>query len=208
MDLAASARDDVQMAYAFLHAGIHMRDAGAYNDDLKACQLGLIKLGEAPAAPGKAEATAWLHAESARALAAMGHSKAAERSLKTAREWQPATIYDDADMEHGASSVYFLLGRLDTAERFAASSVHKWSAEGASRREGVAADIALATIHTQTGQTDAAALAQRAIAGVAPLRSLRTRRVKLAPLVEALDARPDSTSRDLAHRARQLAGSA
>jgi tetratricopeptide (TPR) repeat protein len=208
MDFAASADNHVQMASAFWHAGIHMRDAGAYNDDLKACQLGLIKLGEAPESPQAAEATAWLHAESARAFAAMGHSKEAERSLKTAREWQPTTIYDDADMEHGAASVYLLLGRLDTAQRFAVSSVRKWSTEGTSRREGVAADMALATIHTQAGQSNAAALAERAIAGMAPLQSLRTRRVKLAPLITALDARADSTSRDLAHRARQLAGSA
>jgi hypothetical protein len=76
---------------------------------------------------------------------------------------------------------------------------------GTSRREGVLSDISLATIHTQTGQSNAGELAQRAIAGVAPLRSLRTRRVKLAPLVEALDTRPDSTSRELAYRARQLA---
>lgn len=205
MDLAAAAGDHVQMAAAFWHAGIHMRDAGAYNDDLKACQLGLIKLGEAPDSLAAAETTAWLHAESARALAAMGHSKAAEQSLKTAREWQPATIYDAADMEHGAASVYLLLGRLDTDQRFAVNSVRKWSTEGTSRREGVAADMALATIHTQAGQSNAAALAERAIAGMAPLQSLRTRRVKLAPLIKALDARADSTSRDLAHRARQLA---
>ncbi|MGH3972920.1 MAG: helix-turn-helix domain-containing protein [Pseudonocardiaceae bacterium] len=208
MDFAAGAGDYVQMASAFWHAGIHMRDAGAYNDDLKACQLGLIKLGEALESPQAAEVTAWLHAESARAFAAMGHSKEAERSLKTAREWQPTTIYDDADMEHGAASVYLLLGRLDTAQRFAVSSVRKWSAEGTSRREGVAADMALATIHTQAGQSNAAELAERAIAGMAPLQSLRTRRIKLAPLIKALDARADSTSCDLAHRARQLAGSA
>ncbi|MGH3674008.1 MAG: hypothetical protein ACRDSH_25790, partial [Pseudonocardiaceae bacterium] len=152
--------------------------------------------------------TAWLHAESARAFAAMGHSKEAERSLKTAREWQPTTSYEDADMEHGAASVYLLLGRLDTAQRFAANSVRKWSTEGISRREGIAADIALATIHTQARQSNANALAQRAITGMAPLQSLRTRRIKLAPLIKALDTRPDSTSRDLAHRARQLAGSA
>src|ERR671917_155522 len=103
-------------------------------------------------------------------------------------------------MEHGAA-VYVLLGRLDTAQRFAVNSVRKWSTEGPSRREGVAADMALATIHTQAGQSNAAALAERAIAGIAPLQSLRTRRVKLAPLIKALDARADSTSRDLAHHA-------
>jgi transcriptional regulator with XRE-family HTH domain len=208
MDLAARAGDRVQMASAFWHAGIHMRDAGAYNDGLKACQLGLIKLGEAPDAPGAAEAAAWLNVESARVSAAMGYSDAAERSLKAARKWQPATAYDLADMECVTSYVYLWLGRLDTAERFASNSVRHWTAEGTSRREGVLADIALATIHTKTNQSDAATLAHRAIAGVAPLQSLRTRQVKLAPLVKALDARSDSTSRDLAHRARQLAGSA
>ncbi|MDQ3763517.1 MAG: helix-turn-helix transcriptional regulator [Actinomycetota bacterium] len=206
MDLAAGAGDGVQMALALWHAGIHMRDAGAFNDGLKACQLGLIKLGEAPDAPGATEATAWLNVESARVLAAMGHPDAAERSLKAAREWQPATAYDDADMDCVTSYVYLWLGRLDTAEAFAANAVRKWAAEGSSRREGVLADIALATIHTKTGQSDAAVLAQRAITGVASLRSFRTRRVKLAPLVEALNARADSTTRDLARRARQLAG--
>lgn len=208
MDLAAGADDGVQVASALWHAGIQMRDAGAYNDGLKACQLGLIKLGQAPDSPGAAESAAWLNVESARVLAAMGHNEAAERALKTAREWQPATAYDVADMECVTSYVYLWLGRLDTAEMFATGAVRKWAAEGTSRREGVLADIALATIHTQTGQPDAAALAQRAIAGVAPLRSFRTRRVKLAPLIKALDIRADSTSRDLAHHARQLAESA
>ncbi|MGH3766836.1 MAG: helix-turn-helix domain-containing protein [Pseudonocardiaceae bacterium] len=207
MDLAAGAGDGVQVASALWHAGIQMRDAGAYNDGLKACQLGLIKLGEAPDAPGAAEAAAWLNMESARVSAAMGHSEAAERSVKAAREWQPTTAYDVADMECVTSYVYLWLGQLDIAERFAANSVRHWATEGISRREGVLADIALATIHTKTNQSDATTLAHRAIAGVTPLQSLRTRRVKLAPLVKALNARGDSTSRDLAHRALQLAGS-
>jgi hypothetical protein len=175
---------------------------------LKACQLGLMRLGDALTSPETAEITAWLNVESALMLAPLGHSEAAERSLKTAREWQPATAYDDADMECAASYVYLQLGRLDTAEKFATSSIGKWAAEGTSRREGVLADISLAAIHTYTSQSDAAALAQHAIAGVVPLRSVRAPRVKLAPLVKALDTRTDSTSRDLAHRARQLAGSA
>jgi hypothetical protein len=111
-------------------------------------------------------------------------------------------------MECVTSYVYLWLGRLDTAERFASNSVRHWTAEGTSRREGVLADIALATIHTRTNQSDAAPLANRAIAGVAPLQSLRTRQIKLAPLVKALDNWGDSTSRDLANRARQLAESA
>jgi transcriptional regulator with XRE-family HTH domain len=205
MDLAADADDGAQMASALWHAGIQMRDAGAFNDGLKACQLGLIKLNEAPDAPGAAEAAAWLNVESARVSAAMGHSEAAERSLAAAREWQPTTAYDIADMECVTSYVYLWLGQLDTAEQFAANSVRRWAAEGTSRREGVLADIALATIHTKTKQSDFTTLAHRALASVTPLQSLRTRRIKLAPLVKALDARGDSTSRDLVHRAHQLA---
>lgn len=208
MDLAAGAGDGVQMAAALWHAGIQMRDQGAYNDGLKACQLGLIKLGEAPDSPGAAEATAWLHAESARVQAAMGHNQAVDQSIKTAREWRPTTAYDLADMDCVTSYVYLWLGRWDTAESFAANSVHQWATERTSRREGILADIALATIHTQTHQPDAATLAHHALTGIAPLRSLRTRRIKLTPLIKALDARTDPTSRDLAHHARQLAGSA
>lgn len=207
MDLAAEAGDGVQFATALWLAGIQMRDAGAYDDDLKACQLGLIKLAEAPDAPGAAEMAAWLNTECARAAAAIGHGDAAERSLQAAREWQPTTAYDIADMECVTSYVHVFLGRLDTAQRFAAHSVRHWAAEGASRREGVLADIALATIHTKTNQSDATTLAQRAIASVTPLQSIRTRQVKLAPLIKALDDRGDSTSRDLAHRARQMAAS-
>jgi hypothetical protein len=89
---------------------------------------------------------------------------------------------------------------LNTAERFAANSVRHWTAEASSRREGVLADIALATIHTRTSQSDATTLAHRAITGVASLQSLRARQTKLTPLIKALDNRGDSTSRDLAHK--------
>jgi hypothetical protein len=41
----------------------------------------------------------------------MRHSKAAERSLNTAREWQPSTTYDAADMEHGSVAGAAALGR-------------------------------------------------------------------------------------------------
>lgn len=45
MDLAGVAGDGYELMSALRHAGIQRRDAGAYNDDLKACQLGLVKLG-------------------------------------------------------------------------------------------------------------------------------------------------------------------
>ena len=99
---------------------------------------------------------------------------------------------------------YLHLGQLDTAEGLAASSIRKWTVEGTSRREGVLADITLATIHTQTCQSDATALAHHAITGVASLQSLRTRQIKLAqsskhyttaatPHPGTSHARPDSS---------------
>ena len=81
MDLAASVGDGVQVASALWHAGIHMRDAGAYNDGLKACQLGLVQLSEAPDLPAAADMAAWLNVESALMLANMDHNEAAGRSL-------------------------------------------------------------------------------------------------------------------------------
>lgn len=59
-----------------------MVDAKAFNEGLKACQLGLIELSESPG-----EAVAWLTGESALPLAAMGHRDKAERAIVTAREY-------------------------------------------------------------------------------------------------------------------------
>ncbi|MEO7193738.1 MAG: helix-turn-helix transcriptional regulator [Pseudonocardiaceae bacterium] len=204
MEVAATSGDDYELVSAFRHAGIQMIDAGAYEDGLKFYQLGLFTLGTTrDDDPRGQEALAWLHGESAIAWAAMGDRDAAVRAISTAREWQPTTAFDDADMEYATSLVYRRLGQWDQAEAFAASSVRKWAAEGASRRDGVEADILLATIHTRARESDSAALAQRALGGVASLRSTRAR-TQLAELIAALDTRTDSTSRALAHHARQL----
>ncbi len=202
MDLAS--HDGLQVASALWHAGIHMRDAGAFNDDLKACQLGLIKLGESPDSPGAAEAIAALSAESALAWAAMGYRDEAVSAIKKAHEHRMSDAFDDADMDYGASIVYLHLGKLDTAEAFAASSVRKWAAEGTSHRDSARPDIALATIHVQAGERDSAALVHRAITSVARLRSVRAR-VHLHSLVEALETRPRSDFAELARRVRQVA---
>jgi transcriptional regulator with XRE-family HTH domain len=183
-----------QVASALRHSGIQMIDAGVYNDGLKAYQLGLISAREP-------ELVAWLHGESALPLAAMGQSNAALTSIKRARDERDLSAFDDADMDYLTASVYYRLGRLDTAEASARQSVDKWAEEGTTRRDSVGADIALAMIHTVAGQSDSAALARRAIAGVAPLRSLRARG-HLTGLVRALDTRHDSTSRELAQQAR------
>ncbi len=204
MNLAAESGDACQFASALWHAGIHMRDAEAYNDDLKACQLGLFKLSGSPDAPGVAEAVAWLTAESALALAAMGHREAAESAIKKTREHRMSSLFDEADLDYGTSNVYRHLGKLDIAEQFAASSVRQWKVEGTSRRDSVLPDIALATIHVTAGEPDGAALAHRAVTSVAQLRSPRAR-MSLGRLVDALEARPRSDHRELAHQARQVA---
>jgi hypothetical protein len=77
--------------------------------------------------------------------------------------------------------------------------------KGDSQRDSVEADITLAVIHAKAGDSDAVALTKRAIAGVAPLRSVRARK-KLVELVSALETRSDSTCKDLAHHARGVAG--
>jgi transcriptional regulator with XRE-family HTH domain len=201
MDLAGDAGDGYQLGSALRHAGIQMRDAGAYNDDLKACQLGLLKLGIVPHddASGQ-EQLAWLHGESAIAMAAMGHREAAHRAIATAREWTPTTTFDIADLDLMTAQMNLFLNRLDVAESMAAVSARTF---GDDRREGVLADIILAMVHTRTHEPDSAVLAQRAIDGVASLHSVRAR-AALADLVQALDASADSTSRDLAHHARRI----
>ena len=204
MDLAAESGDACQFASALWHAGIHMRDAEAYNDDLTACQLGLFKLSGSPDSPGAAEAMAWLLAESALALAAMGHREAAESAIRKAREHRMSSVFDEADLDYGTSNVYRHLGRLDIAEQYAGLSVRRWKVEGTSRRDSVLPDIALAVIHVTAGEPAGTALAHRAITSVAELRSVRAR-MGLGRLVEALETRPRSDNRELAHRARQVA---
>lgn len=201
MDLAA--HDGYQFALALRHAGMHMRDAGAYNDNLKACQLGLIKLGESPDTPETAEAVAWLTAESAVAYAAMGYRVEAEKAISTAREHRLSNTFDEADMDYAVAEAYSRLGRLDIAESFAASSLRKWP--GTSQRDSVLSDIALATIHVQTGEHDSPTLAHRAIRSVAGVRSARAR-MSVNSLVEALEARPKAENRELVVMARRVAG--
>ncbi len=207
MDLAAASHDGYQIGSALHHAGIHMRDAGAYNDDLKACQLGLIKLAEFPCSAHTDTAMAWLHIESALALAAMGNREAAHRALNTAHEQPMPTVFDSADMDYRTSCVYRHLGQIDAAEAATVTSLRKWAAEKTSRRDSVLSEITLATLHTHTAQPDSTVLAQRAIHTVASLQSGRAR-AALTPLADALSTRRDATSRELAQHAKMVSQSA
>lgn len=206
MTLASDAEDGIGLASAMRHAGVAMVDQGGYNDGLKAFQLGQIKLGGMHCdKDGVAEANSWLYAESALTLSAMGN-RAAESAMSAARnQWEPLDQFQAADMDLVMALVNINLGRLDVAEPFAASSVRTWAATSC-KREGVLADIALARIHVQAGEPDGATLSERAVGGVRALRSKRARH-QLEPLADALAARTDSASRDLAHLARKVSAS-
>jgi hypothetical protein len=115
-----------------------------------------------------------------------------------------SNVFDDADMDYRTSCVYRYLGQVDAAEAVLLGSLSKWAAEGSARRDSVLSDIALATIHVQTGQADGAALAHDAIESVAQLRSARAR-VCLGQLVDALQTRPSRDNWHLATQARQVA---
>ncbi len=174
-----------------------MVDAGAWNDGLKAFQLGLVSSEDA-------ETTAWLHAETALPLAAMGQHDAALSAISNARQHPLTDPFDQADMDFTTSLVYDRLGQTDAAERFAALSVRRWAEEGSAHRDSVEAQIMLASLHIRAGELDSPALASQAIDSASSLRSTRAR-VKLGRVVSALEARPRADFTELAHRARRVA---
>ncbi|MGH3874282.1 MAG: helix-turn-helix domain-containing protein [Pseudonocardiaceae bacterium] len=198
MELAKTGNDNREMALAFRHAGIQMGEAGAYADALKAFQLGLISADDP-------ETIAWLHGETAWSYALMGRQDRALTAISKAREQSLADPFEAAEMDYVSACVHWKLDRLDTAQALAVSSVRKWEAEGVSRRDSVEADILLATLHATTGQPDTVALTQQAIVGVAGLRSVRARQVKLPALAQALESQPQRPEfTDLAVHARRV----
>jgi tetratricopeptide (TPR) repeat protein len=163
--------DDIERASALRHAGIQMVDSGAYNDGLKAFQLGIISV----MSTDDPEGLAWLHGESAIPYAAMGHRQESLTALKKGREQPQSDPFDAADMDYLTSRVYWRPGKIDLAEQYAKSSVAAWAKEGTTRRDSVEADITLALIHAKAGEPDTVMLVKHALNGVAPLRSVRAR---------------------------------
>jgi tetratricopeptide (TPR) repeat protein len=198
--LAMELGDPVQRASAFHHAGVQMIDSGAYNDGLKAFQLGIIGLSSVDDPRG----LSWLHIESAIAYAAMGHQQDALTAIKKSREQPQNNPFDAADMDWVTSRAYWRLGKIDLAEQYAKSSVMAWG--GAStKRDSVNADITLALIHAKAGEPDTVLLVKHALSGVAPLKSVRARR-QLGELVTVLETRTDSTSKQLAYHTKKVSG--
>jgi transcriptional regulator with XRE-family HTH domain len=183
MELAKEGNSSREMASAFRHAGIQMGEDGAYNDALKSFQLGLMGA-EDP------DSITWLHGETSWPYAFMGHKDLALTAISKAREQKLSDPFESADMDYLSACVYWKLGMIDAAESLAVSSVQKWQVEGVSKRDSVESDIILAILHAMTGQPDTTALTQKALAGVVGLQSVRAREIKLLPLAQTLDTRP------------------
>ena len=203
--LARDANDPYAVAYAMYHAGCMTEERGHPNDALKLFQLGLFKLFEShdPRAPAL---EAWLQVDSGSAYAHLGYPDKARSELAAAWDvWQPPHENDRGGLEWVTSLVERDLGRIDVAERFAASSVRHWGS-GGNRRDAALPAITLAELHVMAGEPRGPTMAKTAIDTVALLHSVRARE-RLVPLAAALENRRGSDGRELARMARQGAGS-
>ena len=204
--LARDANDPYAVAYALYHAGCMTEERGHPNDALKLFQLGLCKLYESddPRAPAL---EAWLQVDSASAYAHLDcHPDRVRSELALAWDtWQPPHENDRGGMEWVTALVERDLGRIDVAERLAASSVRHWAATG-NRRDAALPAITLAELHVMAGEPRGLVMAKTAIDTVVLLHSVRARE-RLNPLAAALEARRGGDARELARMARQVAGS-
>ncbi len=210
VEFAIQAQDSYQACDALRNAAMMLLDRDKPNDALKLVQLAELHLAHAcPDDPRVAPLGCWLALVSGWAQARLGpvgiDSAPVRSAVARARDgWQPPSLHERADFDLVTALTYLHLGRLDTAEAMAATSVRTF-ATGTDRREGVCAEIILARLHVMAGEPDAARLAAQAIESVIPTRGSVARLTYLAPLAADLEARPRSDLHELARRARQLA---
>ncbi len=212
LKLATAAGDAYCQTLALNWAGLATEEHGHPDDGLKMLQYAQAKAWDIPSDDqrtvvgegSRAALEACGRADSATALARLGHWDAADAQLATSWElWRPTRTDPGGDLYKVAARLQVSRGRLDAAEPFAAASVRRW--EGASSQRGrTAANILLATIHIRAGEPDGLRLAHGAIVGVTKLSSVRAHR-RLEPLVDALEARSGSDHRELARMARHVA---
>lgn len=151
-------------------------------------------------AAGDTREVAWMQSHIAFGMAKMGHNGAVEQLTRARDGFAAVNKFDQADWDYQSAVIYWLAGRLDTAEAFTAQV----GATGWVRPVGILAGVLRATIHVQTCEPRGLTMADQAIQSVAALRSRRARE-KLAPLATALEARPGSDAQELARMARQVA---
>nr|MDQ3765657.1 hypothetical protein [Actinomycetota bacterium] len=179
---------------------------GHPNDALKLFQFGQIRLGggaPGPSTPATVRIddprlptlTARLNLSSATAYAVLNRPDQAQRYLTEAREgWVPRDAFERAVGDLMAAGLLLDLGRLDTAEQFAASALRTYD-EG-HRRSRTLAELFLAEVHVRAGEPRGLTLARHAIEKVSTLQSVAARRQGLLPLATAREARIWPTFRD------------
>ncbi len=211
--LAKAGNDERLMAAVLFNAGRLDQQRGAPNDALKLFQLSQVALSGAKGEPGVSADkrtwasppdstwSCWLHGQCALALAETDHPDAARRELAVARQARVTAGGSDMETDGLEAEVELLLGRLDVAGLLAGSAVR--AGEGtANRRQLVFERITQVTVHVRAGERDGGPLAEQVIRDVSSLNS-GIARDRLVPLAEALSARRDVRSRELAVAARR-----
>ncbi|MGH3770786.1 MAG: hypothetical protein ACRDRW_05225 [Pseudonocardiaceae bacterium] len=122
--MAGTARDTYGIANAAWHAGMTLVRTGHPNDALKLVQLGGFQLRTCADDLRVPTLAARLARAFATAYAAMGGLDATLRRLAEANDgWKPRDAFERAGADLGTAAIQRDLGRLDTAEGFAASAV-------------------------------------------------------------------------------------
>ncbi|MGH3771733.1 MAG: hypothetical protein ACRDRW_10105, partial [Pseudonocardiaceae bacterium] len=205
LHLAGKSRDTYGIANAAWHAGVTLVRTGHPNHALKLLQLGRFQLRPQADDSRLPTLTARLARTSATAYARMSGTDEATRYLAEANDgWEPHDAFERAGADFVTAGIQRDLGRLDAAERFAASAVRVYG-EGHYRRGRTVAELLLAEIHVRAGEPRGLALAHQAIETVSTLQSVAARREWLTPLATALEARPGTDTQELARTARQIA---
>ena len=213
--LADEARDAYGIANAAWHAGTTLVRGGHPDDALKCFQMGQFALtgfqpGKARPAMVRADdprvpvLASRLNRNSASAYVLLGRPDQVQRSLNQAQDgWAPCEAFEQAGADFTTAKVQLELGRLDSAEVFAANAVRTYGDNHFRGR--TIAELMLAEVHVRAGEPRGLALAQRAMNAAGILQSVAVRRERLLPLAAALEARPGNDAKQLAHAARHIA---
>ncbi|MGH8921120.1 MAG: hypothetical protein ACRD0H_22775, partial [Actinomycetes bacterium] len=128
----------------------------------------------------------------------------AKRCLAEAREgYAPEDAFAQGGMALATAGIELDLGRLDTAEAFAASAVRTYEEAHGSQRTN--AKLILAEVHVRAGKPRGLVLARQIIDAVSTLQSVAVRQERLVPLATALEARPGNNAKEIARMAHQVA---
>jgi len=212
LELATEAGDAYCQAIALRYAGVASVEHGHPDDGLKMLQCAQVAAWRIPpdekravvvGETGRAAVEAAGLVNATAALTLLGEFETAGAWLAKGRQlWTPTRTDPFGDLDRPAARLALARGRLDLAEQLATASVLRW--QGGSLTSRTQSGIVLATVHVKAGEPRGLQLTHDALTDVTKLRSVRVRR-QLAPLVEALEARPGSDTKELARMARQVA---